>query len=257
MTRKPVRILTGEWAPYISQSFREGGISCHVVREAFASQGYAVEYEWTMPWIERVYELAKRGDYDATMAWRATPVRLEHFVSSAEPVMENRYVFFHLRERPFDWRRFSDLKGIPISGTRSFNYGDHFKQADADGLLDVRWSDTTKASFEKLFSKETRLVAHDQGVGHEDLRAHFSPADNARITYHPRMTDHHLSNVIFPRVQLERSLELRDVFDHGLAAITRSGDVGRWVEDFKRGRYGNAPFEGDYWTLASPLVAEG
>ena len=71
------------------------------------------------------------------------------------------------------------------------------------------------------------------------------------------MTDQHLSNVIFPRVQLERSLELRDAFDLGLAAITRTGDVERWVEDFKRGRYGNAPFEGDYWTLERPLVAEG
>jgi len=256
MPRDPVRIITGEWAPYISEAFREGGISCHIVREAFASQGYPVEYTWTMPWIERIYELARRGEYDATMAWRATPVRLEHFVSSAEPVMENRYVFFHLRERPFEWHRFADLKGIPIAGTRGFNYGDRFRKADAEGLLDIHWSDTTQASFLKLFSGEVRLVAHDQGVGHEDLRAHFSPAENARITYHPRMTDHHLSNVIFPRVQLERSLLLRDAFDRGLAEVTQSGEVARWIEDFKGGRYGNAPFEGDYWTLLDPLVAE-
>jgi len=170
--------------------------------------------------------------------------------------MENRYVFFHLRDQPFDWRRFSDLKGIPIAGTRGFNYGDRFRQADAEGLLDLRWSETTKASFEKLLSGDARLVAHDQGVGHEDLRAHFDPAENARMTYHPRMTDHHLSNVIFPRVQLERSLELRDAFDRGLAEITRNGAVRRFVEDFKAGRYGNAPFEGDYWTLERPLVAE-
>jgi polar amino acid transport system substrate-binding protein len=251
-----VRIITGEWSPYISESFRHYGISCHIVREAFASQGFTVEYEFTMPWIERVYEMAKRGEYDATMAWRATPVRLEDFVSSAEPVMENRYVFFHRRDDAFDWRRFEDLAGVPIAGTRGFNYGDHFRAADAAGRLDVRWSDTTKESFDKLLDGEVRLVAHDQGVGHEDLRTYFTPAEIALVSYHPRMTDHHLSNVIFPRVQLARSIELRDAFDRGLAAVTAAGDVTHWVDDFRRGAYGNAPFEGDYWTLESPLVAE-
>lgn len=256
MSSDTVRIVTGEWSPYISERFVGGGISCHIVREAFARMGHEVEYTFTMPWIERIYELARAGEFDATMAWRATPVRLEHFVSSAEPVMENRYVFFHLREVPFDWRRFEDLAGLPIAGTRGFNYGDRFRAEDAAGRLDVRYSDTTRESFAKLLEGSVRLVAHDQGVGHEDLRAHFSPAERARITFHPRMTDHHLSNVIFPRVQLERSQALRDAFDQGLAEITRSGEVARWVEDFKHGRYGNAPFEGDYWTLTSPLVAE-
>jgi polar amino acid transport system substrate-binding protein len=252
-----VRIVTGEWAPYISESFAEGGVSCHIVREAFARMGFEVEYTFTMPWIERIYELAKAGEFDATMAWRATPVRLEHFVSSAEPVMENRYVFFHRRDDPFDWRRFEDLAGVAIAGTRGFNYGDRFRAAEAEGRLDVHWSDTTRESFERCLRGEVRLVAHDQGVGHEDLRAHFGPDERARLTFHPRMTDHHLSNVIFPRARLARSGALRDAFDGGLAALTRSGDLARQVEDFKRGRYGNAPFEGEYWTLERPLVAEG
>jgi polar amino acid transport system substrate-binding protein len=256
MGQDTVRIVTGEWAPYISEKFRLGGVSCHIVREAYARVGYDVEYTYTMPWIERIYELAKAGDYDATMAWRATPVRLEHFVSSAAPVMENRYVLFHLRSRPFDWRRFADLRGQPIAGTRGFNYGDHFRRAEADGLLDVRWSDTTRESFAKLLSGEVPLVAHDQGVGHEDLRAHFTADQRAAVTFHPRMTDHHLSNVIYPRVHLARSERLRDAFDRGLELITASGQVAEYVEDFRRGRYGNAAFEGDYWTLADPLVAE-
>ena len=76
------------------------------------------------------------------------------------------------------------------------------------------------------------------------------------MTFHPRMTDHHLSNVIFPRVLLPRSIELRDAFDRRLAELTAAGVVSACVEDFKRGRYGNAAFEGDYWTLEHPLVAE-
>jgi polar amino acid transport system substrate-binding protein len=256
VSERTVRVVTGEWAPYISQRFREGGVSCHIVRLAYERAGYAVEYEFTMPWIERIYELAKAGEYDATMAWRATPVRLEHFIASAGPVMENRYVFFHRRAVAFDWRRFDDLRDVPIAGTRGFNYGDRFGAADAAGHLDVRWCDTTRQSFERLFAGEVALVAHDQGVGHEDLRRHFESADVSLVTFHPRMTDHHLSNVIFPRAHLARSTELRDAFDRGLAELTADGVLGECVEDFKHGRYGNAPFQGDYWTLRRPLVAE-
>ena len=257
MSDRTVRIVTGEWAPYISERFREGGVSCHMVRLAYERAGYAVEYAFTMPWIERIYELAKAGRYDATMAWRATPFRLEHFIASGEPVMENRYVFFHLRDVAFDWQRFGDLRGVPIAGTKGFNYGDRFRDADAAGRLDVRWCDTTRQSFEKLLAREVALVAHDQGVGHEDLRRFFDATQTALVTYHPRMTDHHLSNVIFPRVQLARSTELRDAFDRGFAELTADGVVEICVDDFRKGRYGNAPFEGDYWTLQNPLVAEG
>jgi polar amino acid transport system substrate-binding protein len=128
---------------------------------------------------------------------RATPVRLEHFVSSAEPVMENRYVFFHRRDDRIAWRRFEDLAGIPIAGTVGFNYGDRFREALAAGSLDVPMCETTKASFEKLLAGEVHLFAHDQGVGHENLRACFPAEIAARITYHTPMTDHPLSNVIF------------------------------------------------------------
>ncbi len=159
-----------------------------------------------------------------------------------------------IADRPHS--RFEDQRAIRIAGTRGFNYGDHFRTAAADGLLDVHWTDTTSEAFRKLLAGDVALVAHDQGVGHEDLRTHFTASESRGVTYHPRMTDHHLSNVIFPRANLQRSVLLRDAFDEGLAEATASGEVQRWVDDFKHGRYGNAPFEGDYWTLENPLVAE-
>jgi len=55
--------------------------------------------------------------------------------------------------------------------------------------------------------------------------------------------------------QVRFCLMLRDAFDRGMAEMTASGEIRGWVEDFKKGRYGNAPFEGDYWTLDDPLEA--
>jgi polar amino acid transport system substrate-binding protein len=255
MSQERVRIITGEWAPYISQRFEHGGIACQIACEAFARAGLAVELEFAMPWLEGVYELAKSGRYDATLAWRPTPVRQQDFVASAGPVMENRYVLFHLRTFAFDWRRFADLRPFAIGGTRGFNYGERFRRAEADGAIDVRWSDGTQESFERLLRGEVSLVAHDQGVGHEDLRRQLTPEEARRITFHPRMTDHHLSHVLFPRCHGERGRALCRAFDRGLAQLEAGGELRRWVEEFKAGRHGNAPFPGDYWTLESPLEA--
>jgi polar amino acid transport system substrate-binding protein len=244
-----VRIITGEWAPYISERFEHGGVSLHITREAFARAGLEVEVEFTMPWLEGVYERAKSGSYDATLAWRPTPVRQQEFIASRDPVMENRYVLFHLRSLAFDWLRFADLRAFPIGGTRGFNYGERFRAAEAERAIDVRWSDTTAETFEQLLRGDVALVAHDQGVGHEDLRRHLSPAQAALVTFHPRMTDHHLSHVIFPRCNGERSRTLRDAFDRGFAQLAANGEILRCVEAFKAGHYGNAPFPGAYWTL--------
>jgi hypothetical protein len=63
------------------------------------------------------------------------------------------------------------------------------------------------------------------------------------------MTDHHLSHVIFPRCNGERSRTLRDAFDRGFAQLAASGELLRCIEAFKAGRYGNAPYPGAYWTL--------
>jgi polar amino acid transport system substrate-binding protein len=169
--------------------------------------------------------------------------------------MENRYVLFHLRSRAFDWRRMSDLSPYAIAGTRGFNYGERFRRAEAEGALDVRWCDTTRESFERLLHGEVALVAHDQGVGHEDLRAHFGPAEAARLAFHPRMTDHHLSHVIFPLANRERSRELVAAFDHGMQRLREDGAIPGLVAEFRAGRYGNAPFPGEYWTLEHPLEA--
>jgi polar amino acid transport system substrate-binding protein len=209
-----------------------------------------------MPWLEGVYELARSGRYDATLAWRPTPMRLQEFLASADPVMENRYVLFHRRELAFDWRRFADLRPHAIAGTRGFNYGERFRHAEADGTIAVRWCETTRESFELLLRGEVALAAHDQGVGHEDLRACFGATDVARVTFHPRMTDHHLSHVIFPLARLERSRALCRAFDRGMAELRADDGIGRRVEAFRAGRYGNAPFPGEYWTLERPLEAQ-
>lgn len=39
-----VRLANGEWAPYQSKSLKHGGYISHLVTEAFAAEGYDVEF---------------------------------------------------------------------------------------------------------------------------------------------------------------------------------------------------------------------
>lgn len=55
--RETITLTNGEWAPYLSESFKYGGFLSRVCSEAFALEGVDVEYEY-LPW-KRAYESAR------------------------------------------------------------------------------------------------------------------------------------------------------------------------------------------------------
>jgi len=62
-----LRIATGEFAPYCSSFSRHEGFANHLVKEAFARQGYPVSYSY-FPW-KRAYEMTRSGEFDASSWW--------------------------------------------------------------------------------------------------------------------------------------------------------------------------------------------
>ncbi len=65
-----IRITNGEWPPSFSKDLKHGGVTSHVVPEAFALEGIKVEYGW-FPW-KRGLIMAKEGKWDAAIGWRKT-----------------------------------------------------------------------------------------------------------------------------------------------------------------------------------------
>ncbi|MCP4687520.1 MAG: amino acid ABC transporter substrate-binding protein, partial [Desulfobacterales bacterium] len=93
-----ITLTNGEWPPYMSERLEHHGVVSRIVVEAFALEGVRVEYSF-FPWI-RALSLAKAGAFDGSVVWWKTPEREKDFFFS-DPVLDVRYVFFHLKSNPF------------------------------------------------------------------------------------------------------------------------------------------------------------
>lgn len=84
-------IANGEWLPFLSKDLKHHGVFCHIITEAFASEGVTVIYEW-VPW-KRAYINTLAGEYDATATWVPNQEREKLFYYS-DTILVNKKFFF-------------------------------------------------------------------------------------------------------------------------------------------------------------------
>ena len=81
-----IYIATEEYPPYTAQAMKHNGIDCHIVSEAFASEGIKVVYKFYPG--ARSYMMAENGHVDGTLPWAKRKGRDEIFYFS-DPVIES------------------------------------------------------------------------------------------------------------------------------------------------------------------------
>jgi polar amino acid transport system substrate-binding protein len=127
-----------------------------------------------LPW-KRAYEAALRGE-GAIMGLSRTGERRELFEFS-EPLHYNDLQLVVHKDRPFVFKRLSDLKGKNIGGGLGVSYGDAVDTALQQGLFSMeRDTDATESVFKVL---QGRLDAAVIG--------HGMPGYEAVVTSNPRL----------------------------------------------------------------------
>ncbi len=102
-----IKIATEKWEPYTSESLKHHGIAARIVTDAFALEGVRVIYGFS-PWL-RGFKMTKTGEWDGTFPYYFKNERTEHFLYS-DPLFDGVVVFFHLKNRSFDWKTYDYLK---------------------------------------------------------------------------------------------------------------------------------------------------
>jgi len=228
-----VRLSTGEWPPYISKGLQHDGVVAHIMTDAFAAEGIAVEII-LLPW-KRAYEQAKAGDFDGTFAWSKNSDRKQDFYYS-DPVFRDSMVFFHLKQTPFEWETMDDLKGLRIGCTLEYNYGDAFRTAEHAGKLTVDWVSKDIQNFRKLLRERVALVPLESSVGYYILQNHFTLEEIQRVTHHPKAIRAGAYYLLFPK-RLDTSQELLTIFNSGLKKLRQRGAVDKYLKNSQDGHY--------------------
>lgn len=214
-----IRLTNGEWPPYFSQELEEGGLGSQIVKEAFALADVEVEYGF-FPW-KRAYVLAETGEWNGSVLYGWSEEREQIFYFS-DAVFEAREVFFHRKERKFNWSTMSDLANMRVGANVGYFYGPEFHKAAEDGLFDLDMTVAAKANFGKLLNGRIDLYVDDEVVGLHELRSNFPPEEAAEITTHPTPVWVTPLYLLMSRKDLANAERIRK-FNLGLRRLRQNG----------------------------------
>lgn len=225
-----IRITAGEWAPYLSPELPDSGIAGRIITEVFQLHGIKTEFDF-YPW-KRAYELARRGKSDATALWFKNSEREKIFYYSA-PVVTEKFVFFHLKSKPFSWETITDLQGKIIGGLIGFSYGEDIDQAVEAGLLKIDRTSSDIQNFKKLLSGRIEVYPQEINVGYQVLNSKFLAGERAQITHHdkPFLSQH--TYLLLSRKH-KRNEKLRELFNAGLETLNEQGKIEAYYDHIRQ-----------------------
>lgn len=217
--KETIRISTGEWSPFISESLENNGLIAQITREAFARVGLDIKLGF-FPWA-RAGELSKSGEWDGTIAFVRLKEREKVYYYS-DVIYTGQYVFFHLKSYPLQWNDYVDLKNITIASTRGYGgMGEKFIQAEKDGVIKVLRLTSDTQSFNMLLTQRVQAVPSDLEVGYVYLKKLYGK-DASKFTHSPHIihrADYHL--VISKKIK--NGPQLIEKFNEGLKLLHKSG----------------------------------
>ena len=236
-SRPQLQISVGDWPPYLSSELKHDGVIAHLISDVFADEGYRVSFRF-LPW-PRAYADAAAGKFDASAVWMHKREREVDFLFSA-PLLDEQFVFFHLKSLPFDWQQFSDLSGMTLGGGLEYSYGPAFDAFLAKEKVRIERVSSDRQNFEKLLKERIVLYPQEFNVGYAALHSQFSVAEIAKVTHHPKPLLNNLSYLMLPK-SLAGSPELLERFNRRLQSYRDSGRYQRYFDNLHRGYYQPAP----------------
>lgn len=232
-----LKISVGDWPPYLSSELRHNGVIAHLISDLLADEGYRVTFQF-LPW-PRAYSSAAAGRFDASAVWMHKAEREADFLFSA-PLLDEQFVFFHLKSLPFDWQRFDDLTGMTLGGGLEYSYGPQFDAFLAENKVKMERVSSDQQNFEKLLKERVVLYPQELNVGYAALRNEFSREDAERITHHPKPLLVNLSYLMLPK-RLTQSETLRERFDARLQQFRQDGRYQQYFDALQAGHYQPVP----------------
>lgn len=215
---KKIAISAGEWPPYLGAALPQQGMAAQLIRDIFAEAGYQVSFHF-LPW-PRAYRETLQGQYAATAVWMYASERASDFYYSGA-VLEEEFVLFHLKEKPFKFQSIEDLAGLELGGGLGYSYGPAFDAAVASGQLKMSRVSHTAQNFQRLLKGRISAFPEEKQVGYHILRTELPQAAHL-VSHAQTVLLRNQSFVLFPKSNPD-SQQLLEVFQQGLQAFMTSG----------------------------------
>jgi polar amino acid transport system substrate-binding protein len=235
-----VTLSVGEYPPFDSADLPHQGLIPRIVSAAFLLEGVEVEYVF-LPW-PRAYEESKSGNVHGTVQWLHSEQRAkEHYYS--DPIMEESYVWFHMKKNAFDWHSFDDLKGMTIGARQGFTYIAEFYEAIDSEVISVSMLSNNKQNVDMLFHDRIDAFIEQIDIGYYGISRHYYGRGAELFTHHPKPIFSKQNHLLLSREHKD-SLYYLAKFNAGLKRLRASGVLQQFIDesrqlesgkDFKKG----------------------
>lgn len=230
---KTVKISVGEWPPFISQNLKHYGVAAHLVKEAFANEGYTVEYGF-FPW-KRSMILAESGEWNGSMPWGMKQKRQEKFHYTA-PLMKQVITLLHHKDLDVQWDTLKDLKEHRFGATRGYFYGKEFEEHEKSELLKVRRTTSDIQNLKKLRVNRIDIFIVEKNVGVDLINKTFTPEEKSQFIFHPKSIDSSGLYLLLSK-NTTNGADLTKTFNQGLKKLKSSGRYDQFINDSLNQKY--------------------
>jgi len=230
---KNIQITVGEWPPFISESQKQNGFITHLIKDILIEAGYTPSFVF-YPW-SRAYKTAALGRANATAIWMYKAEREQDFYYS-EPVLDEEFVFFHLKEASFDWSTLKDLGSYKLGGLLGSSYGKGFDDAIKQGVVSVDLAPTSQVIFLKLLAGRIDAFPLEKSVGLSSMRDLLTQEQQDKITFHPKNLLKNHSFLLVSKA-LEDSPKIINNFNNVLTQFRTNGRYQTYFDRFEAGDY--------------------
>lgn len=228
-----VTLTNGEWPPYFSDDFKQGGVGTIICARAFDLAGIRVNFAY-LPW-KRGLEAARTGKFDGSLGWRKTDLHATGFHFSA-PLFDQNLVFFHRMGKSFDWEKLDDVGHLTIGGTLGYSYVPLLQDITARNGGHLEIAPTDESNLAKLLAGRIDIFPCAEAVAYYLLRSRFTPGAADMVRHHPRRVVPGKIHLLISK-KTENGEELIWRFNQGLKKLHESGEYERLMDESLRGKF--------------------
>jgi len=211
-----LKVATGEWPPYLSAELPGYGCVAVMVKDAFESEGYQVEYHF-LPW-SRGYAKTKQGHYDVNMYWFRSKQRERDFLLSKNNISLERLGFYYLKSLGLQGDSYAEFQGKTLVLNPGFTYPDElWKQVALNGI-EVIEARTEVQNFELMAKGRAHATVLSEKVAQIYIDA-MDLEGQAKVLSSETLQGFLKGHVLFSRGMNKDAETVRVAFDRGFEKL--------------------------------------
>ncbi len=226
VSAETITIVTGEWAPFLSENLPGGGPVNNIITEAYKVEGIDVDYKY-YPW-KRAEFMIESGTALGSSCWSDAPER-RSFAVVSDPMVSSREVFIFMKKNlpNFDYTNLEDLKKYKLMSLAGYSHEKMFQEAglNTDSTRDA------ETALRKLEKGRGDLMCENEAVMAGLIRELFPGRESEFGMSKTAFQDkplHLLFSKKFPDMD-----KYRNTFNAGLAKIKQNGTYDKIVAKLK------------------------